>query len=487
MTRRSALFAPMIGAAFVAATTAHAQSSAGWVSIYAFPTDGTVLPDMCRTAFLNASDNRPLVAAAGSLSIIEVFGHGIDLGSALPVIEGVSGEEISFVKRYNGAQNATQRGCGPIGSIKMDVKLPDTLTTDVDAALRIGTGVRVPMRIVTRQRLTAADWSSINLRRESRAEQAGSPLPTPPPPPPPPSTNCTAVTNCTSVVYLGPSGSTGVSSGPTFERPVLSCIADLAGSAARISGADLFLTLPDLRASAAARGCFERNLPIRVSRNYAASVGTVHLTARFGEGIIVELPNVAGGTLRAFSSTPRTLTVPEDRAVNIVLGSALGRAIVGQVRMPIIVRNPSGGQTRTLNLIVQSATGFGVERLELNPLTKPAVRFNTDLTGSRAIGALTGTVTNRAAVRFHLFPTESLGDYHWVLEPLGQGNPARCFTQTTGTFRPTAVSERIVDVSLLRTGAAGCAGTSVQLVAWSGPISNKQILLYNRTLTIPAS
>jgi hypothetical protein len=458
-----------LAASLVFAPPAQAQSAQGWERIHHATAIGGGQTSECGTPILRASDNQPLIVTAGASFSIQILGHGIDLRQEAPTISGLPGVEIgSRVERRNGLENARRRGCGAIGSATVSLRFPEELADERTVTLRIGNGVTVPIRVLVRNRLTVAEWAQSNFLKPaaSAPPPPAPPAPTPPPTPPQPCIPTSpAGTGCNGVVVFPITPST-LGSGSTQPGSLYSCIANIPGALVTGGGANLRVILPDDRRAVADRGCFGRPFVIRTVSDFPAGAPRSHFGA---DQFRMELPLTVSSP-----SANRASVLRSNSFVLYYMAREVLEDLRGQITVPITITNPAGDR-HVVRLTVSSATGFAIDRVELNPsAAKPAA-------------ILRQLPTNNVTARFHLQPTEVVGDYHWALEPLGQGSPARCFAQTSGRFSPSSASQRSVDVTLTPTRAAGCAGTSVNLVAWSGPDSNRNHPLYRRTVTVPST
>lgn len=267
------------------------------------------------------------------------------------------------------------------------------------------------------------------------------------------------------------------------------CLRNLPGASFGTANDTLRVRLPDNRAAAAQDDCFR--FPFIVFTEFAFSADVNSTGIDFGS--FFEDPGIERQLTVEFPPVYNAPSIDrKGKEVLIYLRPDFVEAFTGSLSIPFTFISPRGDR-HVLTLSLNSFTAFAVDRVEVNPLAKPAVGAAMATGGARLGGVASARAIGGAAspassvtARFHLKPTEVAGDYHWALEPLGQGNPTRCFAQTTGTFTPASAATRFVDVALTRTLAAGCAGTSVTLVAWSGQPGNRSLPLYRRTVTVPA-
>ncbi len=187
-----------------------------------------------QSAVMRAIDRRSLLLPAGFRGEMEVYGQGLDL---VPDV-GVSGIANATARRTGGTGGLANlaRGCGSIGSIIVNLILPNTLGS-VAGTLNIG-GERITVTVVP-QLVRNARWSLGHLA-------------SPPPPVRPPSSGTSPcdlpgnTSNC--FVSPGPGGN-GSDGWPTT---VNQCVGDLDGGSATIdsAGTTMTIALPPHRGAA---------------------------------------------------------------------------------------------------------------------------------------------------------------------------------------------------------------------------------------------
>lgn len=398
-----------------------------------------VMPEACNrphneNAALKRSENRALRLPSGFKGRIEVFGHGIDLSPSASLQGGGS---VTFYAKKSGVTN-NARGCGTIGSVVLDVSIPDGATGS--RTIVIGSE-RIAVQLV-RPAMGALLWASQTSAGGSRPPSSppvSAPPGTPPPPPPPVYEN---PSNCTPpscnpgggmmAALSGASGSTGVSvnMGPVrLPAGMGSCLNDIGGQFL-LNGPTLMLTLPRSRFTAEVRNCLALPLYLQARVN-AAAVDIDHPGTSF-ERELDRAESYPAPTFARHSGISGPDMVATNRDFfRIGLLAAFLSEFAGERRF---VFRPTSGAINELVLIVRTDPANGVGFI--SPI----------VSGPR----LSSTLTVAFELQNAPAPAATI---EWRLRALSGMTPAQCFRSEFGSL---VLSTKIGQLPLTATEAAGC-------------------------------
>ena len=428
------------------------------------------------SVLLKASENRPLRMAAGAKIALEVFGHGIDL----PRTFSMEGATVNWQGSNSGPTNITRR-CGAIGSVKLFVSLPNPTSATAQAGDRatelvIG-DTRIPVTIILPTNYAAFAWHRFSGRADGaplapRTANAGTPANVsadqsvaPPQITVQSGPTCQETQTCggggtTGFVVNGPRGSTGAAPRDNFKDRTLDLCIRGQGGDVRIAGNRLEIMLPDDRGGdvgdcltrpsfADASQLYVRPDIIGATLNTTSHIPQIRVSATGG-------PEATAGTIAEDSST-----------ATIQFSRDFMRTMTGVRNFRLLATN-FAGQTKALDVRVQSVTPFGVSEI-----TAPVQLASTGGMRVTRIGG-GGSATPPAAMpdtlsfNLNLAPSDATNrPLVWqVLNPTGgsDGFAALCFAQTRGTLAPAAGVGR-VSVTLTRTANTACPNKQFVLVA----------------------
>lgn len=425
--------------------------------------------DECGTPMLRAADNRALRVAAGGSFDIEVLGHGIDLVSDSDI--QFDGGRVSVLRRHGGAENAGRK-CGPIGSVKLRLRV-NAANPEVGAPAERGHTLRIedqriPITAILPAIFQNFGWDRQSFRSGERSAAgtsggltgANSPLTAQS------GQSCQTSQGCgggggTTGFVIPSQGGAGASTPSELSRHLMGCIRGRGGDVHLVDNR-LEITLPDDRNSV--RDC--------ITRPTFARVVQLHDRADLAVG---QSPAIRYSLRGGEGATTRPGSDPD--TARFELNRDFAMSMVGIRDYQLIATNFASRQL-TLDIRVQSVLPYGVirvtpaglrppSRLTASPgrfsrnpaaeLTRPSVAFDIDLAPSDATAR----------------PLE------WNIA----GPGASCFTTASGTLSPPAGVQR-VSLTLERVSAAVCTGQNVTVTVAPAGRSNLALYAKSGTMTL---
>ena len=453
---------------------------ANWETLVHVPQN---TPDRCSSdqnsgvVLLKASENRPLRMAAGSKIMVEVFGHGIDL----PRTFSMEGATVTWQGSTGGAENVTRR-CGAIGSVKLFVSLPNPqagtpLVGERATALVIG-DVRIPVTVILPTSYDRFAWHRFSGRTDGVALSprttntpsgtttvSSSPSIAPPQITVQSGPTCQETQTCggggtTGFVVNGPRGSTGIAPRDDFKDKTLDLCIRGRGGDVRIAGTRLEIMLPDERGGDV-RDCLTRPSFADADQRYVrADVVGVPLNTT------EHIPQIRASASGGSEATASTL--PEDNGTaSIQFNRDFMRTMIGVRNFRLLATN-FAGQTKALDVRVQSVVPFGVENISTPTQLASTGGIRVPRIGGGGSASPAPAAPGALSFSLNLAPSDAASrPLVWqVLNPTGGtgGFAGLCFAQTEGTLAPAAGVDR-VSVTLTRTANTACPGKTFVLVA----------------------
>jgi hypothetical protein len=347
----------------------------------------------------------------------EFYGQLMDMAPSAE-IEGFPGARASRVQGHAGPINAA-RGCGNIGSIVIELTLPN-VTRETSGTLLIGLE-RIPFVAVPRQ-MDRASWHGSNVDDSPEPEPTrsggGSSSSGSLPPPPPPPTVSGSPSSCSGVGCPAPGNSlqflpsTGMSTTGTSSMDIstVSECMDAYGGMAQVNGSRLTVTLPRRRSAASLR-CFNQYFLIHAgssARNVHEYMGTTsRIVPTYQISNPSDGPQMTGRTHRD-STAFHTMSLQPDPIATLV-GEYRYTVSVGPAPSP----NP-------LEMILRSDPAYGVKRI-VSPQTR---------------------MTANPGLTVHPYQRVKPGErFFWRITSATSGMADRCFSETQGVVSPPSGAE----------------------------------------------